>query len=285
MNSPALSLITGAPAVGNVPRPCSDDAIREALQRVLTSKRFAKARRCTALLAYLVERVLMCVDTAASPPEHEIGVAVFGRDPGSYLPADDPIVRVQAGRLRLRLTAYYADEGAADALRISVPQGRYHARIALADSAGAGRTGPSAAPLLLFNPLICLCTEAPVTHFTAGLNDELGFRLYRELRSLSLASAGRELPPVDRPQALYLLEGSVRQDAALLRVSLVLRHGTGGAVLWYAQFDRARGSDRVSHTDSDPDSDSTIADQEGMAARCVAALQEHLPGCLSLRAL
>jgi TolB-like protein len=277
MNPPALSLITGAPAVGNAPRPCSDDAVREALQRVLTSKRFAKARRCTALLAYLVERALMRADAAASPLEHEIGVAVFGRDPASYLPADDPIVRVQAGRLRLRLTAYYADEGAADTLRITVPQGRYHARIALADNGAAGRTGIVAAPLLLFSPLICLCGDAHAAQFTAGLNDELGFCLYRELHSLSVASGDRASLPDDRPRALYLLEGAVRQDALLLRVSLILRHGTGGAVLWYAQFDRAH--------DSDPRSANAIGDQEQMAARCVAALQEHLPRCLSLRAL
>lgn len=277
MNPPALSLITGAHAVGNAPWPCSDDAVREALQRVLTSKRFAKARRCTALLAYLVERALLCADTAASPPEYEIGVAVFGRDPASYLPADDPIVRVQAGRLRLRLTAYYADEGAADTLRITVPQGRYHARIAVADNEAAGPAGRVAAPLLLFSPLICLCGDAQVAHFTAGLNDEVGFRLYRELHSLSLASGDREWPPADRPRALYVLEGAVRQDALLLRVSLILRHGAGGAVLWYAQFDRAHGSDL--------DSDGAISDQEQMAARCVAALQAHLPRCLSLRAL
>jgi len=276
MNSPALSLITGAPAEGNAPRPCSDDAVREALQRVLTSKRFVKARRCTALLAYLVERALLCEDTAASPPEHAIGVAVFGRDPASYLPADDPIVRVQAGRLRLRLTAYYADEGAADTLRITVPQGRYHARIALADNGAAGISGVAPAPLLLFSPLICLCGDAQAVHFTAGLNDELGFRLYRELHSLSLASGDRAPPPVEPPRALYLLEGAVRQDALLLRVSLILRHGAGGTVLWYAQFDRAQ--------DGDLDSDNAIGDQEQMAARCMAALQEHLPRCLSLRA-
>jgi TolB-like protein len=275
MNPPALSLITGTLAVANAPRPCSDDVVREALQRVVTSKRFAKARRCTALLSYLVERVLVCDETAASPPEHEIGVAVFGRDPAAYLPADDPIVRVQAGRLRLRLTAYYADEGAADPLRITVPQGRYHARIVLADSQSAGPASLIAAPLLLFSPLICLCGDAQAAHFTAGLNDELGFRLYRELHSLSLASADRALPPADRPRALYLLEGAVRQDALLLRVSLILRQGTGGAVLWYAQFDRAH--------DSDLDSDNAIGDQEQMAARCMAALQEHLPRCLFLR--
>jgi len=275
MNPPALSLITGTPAVANAPRPCSDDVVREALQRVVTSKRFAKARRCTALLSYLVERVLVCDETAASPPEHEIGVAVFGRDPAAYLPADDPIVRVQAGRLRLRLTAYYADEGAADPLRITVPQGRYHARIALADSQPAGPASRVAAPLLLFSPLICLCGDAQAAHFTAGLNDELGFRLYRELHSLSLASADRATPPAERPRAPYLLEGAVRQDALLLRVSLILRQGTGGAVLWYAQFDRAH--------DSDLESDNAIGDQEQMAARCMAALQEHLPRCLFLR--
>lgn len=280
MNPPALSLITGVPAVGNAPRPCSDDAVRETLQRVLTSKRFAKARRCAALLAYLVERALLSDNTAASPPEHEIGVAVFGRDPASYFPADDPIVRVQAGRLRLRLTAYYADEGAADTLRITVPQGRYHARIALADNGAAGPLGLVPAPLLLFSPLICLCADAQAVHFTAGLNDELGFRLYRELHSLSLASGDRASPPVEHPRALYLLEGAVRQDALLLRVSLILRQGAGGAggaVLWYAQFDRAHGSDL--------DSDNAIGNQAQMAARCVAALQEHLPRCLSLRAL
>jgi hypothetical protein len=62
----------------------------------------------------------------------------------------------------------------------------------------------------------------------------------------------------------------------LLRVSLILRQGAGGAggaVLWYAQFDRAHGSDNA------------IGNQAQMAARCVAALQEHLPRCLSLRAL
>lgn len=280
MNPPALSLITGVPAVGNAPRPCSDDAVRETLQRVLTSKRFAKARRCAALLAYLVERALLSDNTAASPPEHEIGVAVFGRDPASYFPADDPIVRVQAGRLRLRLTAYYADEGAADTLRITVPQGRYHARIALADNGAAGPLGLVPAPLLLFSPLICLCADAQAVHFTAGLNDELGFRLYRELHSLSLASGDRASPPAEHPRALYLLEGAVRQDALLLRVSLILRQGAGGAggaVLWYAQFDRAHGSDLGS--------DNAIGNQEQMAARCVAALQEHLPRCLSLRAL
>jgi hypothetical protein len=91
------------------------------LKIVITSKQFARAHRRTSLLTYLIERALDRRDTTP-PPEHEIGIAVFGGDRHAYFPADAPIVRVQTGRLRL--AAYYGDEGAADPLRITVPVGR-----------------------------------------------------------------------------------------------------------------------------------------------------------------
>lgn len=196
----------------------------------------------------------------ASPPEQEIGVAVFGRDPHSYFPGDDPIVRVQAGRLRLRLAAYYADEGAADPLRISVPLGSYQARIALAE----GAYGPAAAtaPVLMFRPLVCLSAESPAGCFTSGLSDELEYRLYRDLSSFQLIGPVVAATAPGRQRATHVLEGTVRQDASRLRVSLHLRRGDEGTVTWYEQFDSA--------------GDGSIAGQEQMAERCVKALQRHM---------
>lgn len=261
MSHPALSLIPRPSGARGLPQPCPEEAVRTALKRVVTSKQFAKAHRCTTLLTYLVERVLDC-DDAASPLEHEIGIAVFQRDPASYFPGDDPIVRVQAGRLRLRLAAYYAEEGAADPLRITVPQGSYQARLALAMNPPV-QAAVAAAPVLMFSPLICLSSGAPAGHFTAGLNDELGYRLYRTLPSFSLAGQDSQARDASRQRGLQLLEGTVRQDAAQLRVSLHLRHGTEGTVLWYEQFDGG--------------TDGSIAGQEQMAARCIQALQRHMP--------
>lgn len=240
--------------------PCSDDAVRAALKLVITSKQFAKAHRCVTLLNYLIERVLSR-EGNVSPPEQEIGIAVFGRDSNTYYPGDDPIVRVQAGRLRLRLAAYYADEGAADPLRISVPLGSYQARIALAQEPAA-RPGPAAAPVLMFSPLICLSAEPPAGSFTSGLNDELGYRLYRDLAPFRLL--GQDSPARARARPVHVLEGTVRQDASRLRVSLHLRDGEEGTVIWYAQFDSA--------------GDGSIAGQEQMAERCVQALQRHMLG-------
>lgn len=55
---------------------------------------------------------------------YSIAVDVFGR-PQSFDPQTDPIVRVQARRLRATLEEYYAGEGADSPVRITLPVGRY----------------------------------------------------------------------------------------------------------------------------------------------------------------
>lgn len=56
-----------------------------------------------------------------------LGREVFDRGP-DFDPAIDPIVRVEAGRLRGKLLAHYAGAGAQDAIWIEVPKGGYVAR-------------------------------------------------------------------------------------------------------------------------------------------------------------
>jgi TolB-like protein len=56
--------------------------------------------------------------------EYTVGVEAFGR-PADYDPKIDPIVRVQARRLRAKLDEYYATEGATDTVRITLPKGGY----------------------------------------------------------------------------------------------------------------------------------------------------------------
>ncbi|MCU4179869.1 hypothetical protein [Bosea sp. BH3] len=55
---------------------------------------------------------------------YTIGVDVFGRDQ-TFDPAVDPIVRIEANRVRSALAAYYDREGRNDRLRISMPAGTY----------------------------------------------------------------------------------------------------------------------------------------------------------------
>nr|WP_315249077.1 hypothetical protein [uncultured Duganella sp.] len=227
----------------------------------MASRQFSKAHRCTALLAYLVQRSLNR-DDAAPPPEHEIGIAVFGRDRVTYFTGDDPIVRVQAGRLRLRLAAYYAEEGCADPLRIRIPSGSYQPK---AERAEVRAPAPQAraAPLLMFRPLACLGHDRQLSAYAMGLNEELGYRLYRWLPSVRRIDAGQAPAEPGGLSNTVLLEGTVRRDAARLRVSLLLRQPADGAVLWYERFDDTGGA--------------SIAAQEQMAERCLQALRQYLP--------
>jgi hypothetical protein len=74
------------------------------------------------LLRYLAEHALD--HPGSSLKEYQIATEVFGR-PHDFDPQHDSTIRVQAGRLRLKLAEYYSSEGAEDGLIVEVPKGTY----------------------------------------------------------------------------------------------------------------------------------------------------------------
>ena len=97
--------------------------IELALAHLEQSAAFRSSPRHRALLRHLVARMLG--DEAAALKETVIAVEVFGRPAASFDPKFDTIVRVEARRLRMRLTTYYRDEGKAMPIRIELPVGSY----------------------------------------------------------------------------------------------------------------------------------------------------------------
>jgi hypothetical protein len=96
--------------------------VRGQLSRVLTSAAFNDAERASKFLRFIVERTL--AGRISEIKESVIAIEVLGRK-SSFNPKTDPIVRVEAARLRDRLRNYYSGEGASDDVLISVPKGRY----------------------------------------------------------------------------------------------------------------------------------------------------------------
>jgi len=74
------------------------------------------------LLLFLSERTLS--DPALVVHESDIGIEVFGRQPG-YDTAQDPLVRVQVSQLRKKLEQYFAGEGRDEPVVIEIPKGAY----------------------------------------------------------------------------------------------------------------------------------------------------------------
>lgn len=98
------------------------ERVREQLKRLLSSRSFADAERGSRFLRFVVDATLE--GRTGEIKESVIGVEVLGRSP-SFDPKTDPIVRVEAGRLRSRLNTYYQNEGKADPVLISLPKGGY----------------------------------------------------------------------------------------------------------------------------------------------------------------
>jgi adenylate cyclase len=110
-------------------RPCGgpDDAafahaIRRHLGRLLDSSHFDASSRSREFLGYVVDEAL--AGRGAELSQATIAVAVFGRT-ADFDAILDPIVRVQAGRLRRSLERYYLLARSDDPIRIELPKGSY----------------------------------------------------------------------------------------------------------------------------------------------------------------
>ena len=97
-------------------------AVRDCLERMLSSEAFSRSHRARRLLRYLVEREQ--AGEADRLKGFALAVDVFGRD-AEFDPSTDAVVRVQASRLRELIEQYYETEGADDPVRISIPRGTY----------------------------------------------------------------------------------------------------------------------------------------------------------------
>jgi len=103
-------------------RETADIEIRHQLNRILAAAEFKEALRLRSFLTFVVETAL--AGKADRIKSYTIAVEAFGRDTG-FDPQADPIVRVEAGRLRRALAQYYALGGRDDPMVIELPRGSY----------------------------------------------------------------------------------------------------------------------------------------------------------------
>lgn len=149
----------------------SHEQVRAALDELLGWPGISRSPQLTDLLRYVVEKTLAGEDGAIKA--YSIAVDVFGR-PQSFDPQADPIVRVQARRLRTLLEQFYDTGKSASSVQIRLPLGRYVPEFALASprleaagDAAASAPGKPPKPVagvaarpsrrFFFNALLGLC--------------------------------------------------------------------------------------------------------------------------------
>lgn len=247
----------------------SEKAVRRQLERILGSRTFQPVERLKRFLAFIVGETL--AGHGDRLKEYVIALHVFGKEE-SFDPRTDPLVRVQARRLRARLVRYYRDEGLQDDLLIELPKGGYAPVFKTRERTVLPRRTVSAT-LAMQNSVAVLpfsddSPDRSLGYFCKGLRDEILHHLARVegLRVLAWEPAdSREwLQGMEPLNPAIVVAGSVRAAGDRVRITARIADGIGGRYLW---------SEAIDATLQD-----VLSTQERVARTVVERLRPEIPG-------
>lgn len=246
MTHPAGGSGTGR-AIGNAGP--SDTEIREELGHILQSAEFDASERNRRFLSYVVEETL--AGRADRIKAYCIATVVFGRAV-AFDPQADPVVRMEAQRLRRSLERFYLKEGRP--LQILLPKGGYVPEFRVAIRPTAPRSGhPTSGPARFGHvPSIFVArfeVEADDTGCDlggTGFSYQLMIVLSRHSRwNVLCAGPGQKTDtPADvdgdrsgKPD--FILMGSRAVSSGKMHVKVILLDTQTGLVAWGRSFERA----------------------------------------------
>ena len=228
-------------------------AIREQLVRILNSGPFHQSQRRQRFLEYLVNETL--AGRGERLKAYNVALEVFER-PETFDPTVDPLVRIEAARLREKLREYYGTDGQDDPIHIDLPKGTYTPQIEFRHEGAppiARRRAPqtqevsSAVPAVAVLPFDDLSADQSLGYLGDGVAEDIITALSRfpdtavVARTSSFAYKGKavDIRQVGNELGVdYVVEGSVRKDGDKLRIVSQLIDTKNGEHLWAERFDR-----------------------------------------------
>jgi TolB-like protein/Flp pilus assembly protein TadD len=224
----------------------NDEKTAAQLNRILGSKAFRQADRLKRFLRFIVTEAIE--GRGERLKEFVVGVEVFGKD-DSFDPRNDPIVRVQARRLRAQLTRYYTEEGRDDDLAIELPKGGYTPVFRPLKSGTLKR--PFSPAFVSRNAILVLpfSDHSPggdQNHFCQGISEEIihtlagieGLRLVAWSGAAYPDSQYQGRDAAERLNAAMFVSGSLRTSGTNARITTNLIDTQSGCYLWSGSIDR-----------------------------------------------
>ena len=228
-----------------------------ALRRILDSAELRTSPRSRAFLAYVVTETL--AGRGHRLKERTVARYALGRGK-DFDSVTDAAARVQANRLRTSMELYYAGTGVGEPLVIDLPRGSYVPTFTYRDLTHTPHEAVSLEPGLVVVQFADMQSEGAGQPLGLALTESLIHALgaFPGLRVIGPAVSERgvgALPDVQAAaQALdaqYVLTGTVRTTATLLRVLVRLSDGQTGKVLWSDVTDQERSEVTGFHDEDD----------------------------------
>lgn len=230
--------------------PINSQEIQAQLLKIVASPGFVSSERMSRFLRHAVARVLE--GRATELKESLLGIEVFDRA-ADFDARIDPIVRVEARRLRDKLARYYRTEGKDDSIIISLPRGGYAPVFER-----AGQPAPVPAPqhslvnaarqkTIAVLPFSNLSAEPENQYFSDGLTRELIHELTTAagLRVVAWNSVSQLREKAGQAREVgqlldvdMVLEGGVQRAGNRIRITAQLIEASTGVYVWSQNYQR-----------------------------------------------
>ena len=232
----------------------SPDMVRPQLEKILASSEFMASKVLSRFLRYVVEQTLN--GQSGSIKQYTVAVEALGYG-ADFDPQSNPIVRINARKLRRALDRYYLKHGIEETIRIDIPKGSY-IPVFMESPAASEAPGSSECPSPAADYIPHSLSEPTIAVFMfENLNgkDEDSF-LAKGLTSEILVSLTRfsellVLGPLFQPEgkkidhykigheygARFLLQGWIRRQGSKIRITTDLMDALTGTNLWGRTFD------------------------------------------------
>jgi len=217
----------------------STKEVRNQLQRILDSPDFRATRQQRDLLEFVISQVL--TGNSKSIKGYTIATQAFGR--GKHFDqAIDPIVSIQANKLRRSLERYYLLSGKNDAIHIDIPKGTYvpvfskqtsAKRPALEHRRYRDSHSDDSWPTILIKPFQNLTNQPENDHWGVGFAAELANEInqYKWISVLQFSSEGKCRRSSDIG-ARFIIDGSIRKDDAGIKIIVNLIDTKSNKHVW-----------------------------------------------------
>jgi adenylate cyclase len=214
--------------------------VKAQMERILNSPEFKATDAQRAFLQYVVEKTL--AGHADAIKGYTVATEVFGRHE-DFNQATDPIVSIQANKLRRALERYYLVAGQKDPVRIDIPKGtyvplfreiRHHNEkrpFQERRKTDTSRTHPW--PTILVQSFENLTGNRDLEYMGDGIATEIALEItrYQEIRVLRQRPEGGQRRASDIG-ARFVLCGSIKTDGTGLKLIVNLVDGLTGIHIW-----------------------------------------------------
>jgi TolB-like protein len=214
--------------------------IEQQLHRILDCPEFKASKQQRRFFEFVVRETLS--GRAHEIKGYTVATCVFGRS-DDFDQNSDPIVSVQANRLRLALERYYLVAGKEDPILIDIPKGTYVPTFFEKVSTTSDATSRNSKipvesfkgswPTILIRPFENLTGDPAMNHWSVGLTTELTTEItrYQEIRVLIQGPEGVGRRASDTV-ARFVVDGNVQKDMTGIKITVYLVDGSSNIKIW-----------------------------------------------------